>query len=73
MWSRFYGTKHLGAITGYNMSWMVAGTALGPYFFSLLYGFYGSYNLAAYLSISAAAILLFFSFSADNVNESNTF
>ena len=55
------------------MSWMVAGTALGPYFFSLLYGFYGSYNLAAYLSISAAAILLFFSFSADNVNESNTF
>ncbi len=69
MWPRFYGTKHLGAITGYNMSWMVAGSALGPYLFSLLYDFSGNYELSGLFSLILAVVLFILSFRADNVNE----
>jgi MFS family permease len=69
MWPRFYGIKHLGAITGYNMSWIVAGSALGPYLFSLLYDFSGNYNFAGLINLFIASILFVLSFRADNVNE----
>ncbi len=72
MWPRFYGTKHLGAISGYNMSWMVAGSALGPYLFSLLHDYGKNYALAAYLNLVVAAFLLILSFRADNINESKS-
>ena len=70
MWPRFFGTEHLGAITGLNMSWMVAGSALGPYLFSLFYDFAGNYELAGIINLLVAAVLLLLSFRADNVNES---
>lgn len=67
-WPRYYGTKHLGAITGFNMSWIVAGSALGPYLFSLFKVHGGSYDYAGICCIIIAVILWVVSFKAENVN-----
>ena len=67
-WPRFFGTKYLGAITGYNMSWIVAGSALGPYMFSFINDTFGNYEWAGIISLCAACILFGLAFKADNVN-----
>jgi len=67
-WPRFFGLKHLGSITGFNMSWIVAGSALGPYLFSLLHGFEGSYKIAGLVCLVLTTVLLIMSFKAKNVN-----
>jgi MFS family permease len=66
---RFFGTKHLGSITGYNMSWIVAGSAIGPYLFSLLYDFSGNYETAGIVCLTIAVILFILAFKAENVNQ----
>jgi len=48
-WPKLYGRKHIGAISGFAMSIMVAGSALGPWFFSLVYNLFGSYKNAGLL------------------------
>ncbi|MBI9094315.1 MAG: MFS transporter [Sphaerochaeta sp.] len=45
-WPKLYGRKHIGAISGFAMSIIVAGSALGPWFFSLIYNLFGSYKNA---------------------------
>ena len=45
-WPKLYGRKHIGAISGFAMSIVVAGSALGPWFFSLVYDLFGSYKNA---------------------------
>jgi len=35
-WPKIYGRKHLGAISGFAMSIVVAGSAIGPWFFSVI-------------------------------------
>jgi MFS transporter, OFA family, oxalate/formate antiporter len=67
-WPRFFGVKHLGAISGYAMSWMVIGSALGPFMFSLSFRLTGQYNLAAWICIFIAIVLLVLGLRADNVN-----
>ncbi|MGD8778168.1 MAG: MFS transporter [Ignavibacteria bacterium] len=67
-WPRYYGLTHLGAISGYSMSWIVAGSAIGPYLFSLLHKIENNYQLAGLLSLVCCIILLILSFKADNVN-----
>lgn len=42
-WPKLFGRKHLGAIAGVNMSWIVAGSAVGPYLFSLGESITGNY------------------------------
>jgi MFS transporter, OFA family, oxalate/formate antiporter len=44
VWPKFYGLKHLGAISGFAMGFLVAGSAIGPYFFSLSKTLMSSYN-----------------------------
>jgi len=56
-WPRFYGLKHLGAISGYALSWMVIGSSLGPYLFSLSYEITGSYDTIAIVVFCIALIL----------------
>ncbi len=68
-WPRFYGLKHLGAISGFSLSWSVIGSALGPYLFSLSLNLTGGYNLVAWLSLALSVFLLLFAFKADNPNE----
>lgn len=69
VWPRFYGLKHLGAISGYALSYMVIGSALGPYFFSKSFQFTGDYVLIALVSLIVTLILFILAFRADNPNE----
>lgn len=70
-WPRFFGLSHLGAISGYSMSWMVAGSAIGPYLFSLSFSRFGTYAVAALFCIIITAILLILAIKADNVNSNS--
>jgi len=56
-WPRFFGLRHLGAVSGYAMAWTVAGSAVGPYFFSLSLDFTGSYALSALVALICGAAL----------------
>lgn len=59
-WPRFYGLLHLGRISGFVMGWGVAGSALGPYFFSLCLDFFGGYAGASILTaiLTSGCLLL---------------
>lgn len=61
-WANFFGRRHLGAISGLNMSIMVLCSAVGPVLFSLSLSWTGSYRSAALTCLFAAAILLAASF-----------
>lgn len=60
-WPRFYGVTHLGRISGFVMGWSVAGSALGPYIFSLSLDFFGTYRVVSVLTAVLVAGLLLFS------------
>ncbi len=68
-WPRFYGTKYLGEISGFNMSFIIAGSAIGPLFFGLSQKYTGSYFYSTFLCLAALFILLILSFKANKVNE----
>ncbi len=62
-WPKLFGRKHIGAISGFAMSIIVAGSALGPWFFSLVYKLFGSYRNAGFLGAAftlALTIILIF-------------
>ena len=56
-WPKLYGREHLGAISGMAMSFMVAGSALGPWSFSLMEKIWGHYRLTGWLGVIAAALI----------------
>lgn len=57
-WPRFFGRRHLGAISGFVMSLVVAGSAVGPYVFSFVHDLAGSYAPAALACAAVGAVLL---------------
>lgn len=63
-WPRFFGIKHLGAVSGFAMGLMVAGSAAGPYLFSLSLRYTGSYALGAWFCFGAALVLIILSLVA---------
>ncbi|MFV0591168.1 MAG: MFS transporter [Draconibacterium sp.] len=65
-WPRYYGRQHLGKITGFVMSLIVFGSALGPILFSLSYTRLGSYSYGIYLMILVVAVLSALSYKARN-------
>jgi len=65
-WPRFYGLKHLGAISGFSLSWTVIGSALGPYMFSVSMDLTGSYDLVAWICFAISIFLIALAFRADN-------
>jgi sugar phosphate permease len=67
-WPRFFGTKHLGEISGFNMSCIVFGSAIGPYLFSLFNNTFSGYFTAGMFCLSAGAVLFILALKADNVN-----
>ncbi len=67
-WPRFFGLKHLGAISGYSMGWLVVASAAGPFIFSLSFSITGQYIAASIFCIIAAFILFVLGFRAENVN-----
>jgi MFS family permease len=64
-WPRFFGTRHLGEISGFSLSWIVIGSAIGPFFFSLSLKYSYSYAGSAYICMAIALILLVLAFKAD--------
>ena len=68
VWPRFFGTKHLGAISGFAMSILVYGTALGPLLFSLSFSNFGNYSAAILTCLSITFVLFLLAFRAKNVN-----
>ncbi len=68
-WPRFFGIKHLGAISGFAISWTVAGSAVGPLLFSysknLTSSYFGAFLICAIIGI----VLLVMSTKADNASE----
>ncbi|MDF1570149.1 MAG: MFS transporter [Bacteroidales bacterium] len=65
-WPRFFGLKHLGAISGFSLSWTVIGSALGPYLFSLSYKYFDGYGPVAWLCLGIETLLFLLSFKAEN-------
>lgn len=57
-WVRLYGNAHLGAISGFAMAWTVVGSAVGPYFFSLIEQLTGGYRMAALICLLITAGLI---------------
>ena len=48
---RLFGRRHLGAISGVQMSVMVIGSAIGPALFALLESISGTYETALLVSL----------------------
>lgn len=65
-WPKLFGRTHLGSIMGIVTSCMVAGSALGPYAFSLGKKYSGNYHLIIILSTVIPAILFCCAFFANN-------
>ena len=63
-WPRFYGRKHLGAISGLFMSCLVFASAIGPPVFGASEHFTGNYNIAAWAGVVLNIVLLIGSFRA---------
>ncbi|MCP4398105.1 MAG: MFS transporter [bacterium] len=59
-WPRFFGLTHLGRISGFVVGWAVAGSALGPYAFSLCLDLFGSYRGVSILTAAIVSGLMFF-------------
>ena len=68
VWPRFFGLRHLGEISGFAAAWMVAGSALGPYAFSLAVDISGSFHVVAWIAAPLCAIIALLGFRADNPN-----
>lgn len=59
-WITIFGKKHLGAISGAAMGWTAAGSALGPFLFSVLKDIFGNYTPALLVTIAVCIIILIF-------------
>jgi sugar phosphate permease len=57
-WPRFYGRKHLGAISGAFMGAQVFASAIGPPVFGLSESLNGDYYSAAWISVALNLLLL---------------
>lgn len=65
-WPRFYGRENLGKITGFVMSLIVFGSALGPILFSVSFSKFGSYSYAILGLAGIILIISILSFKANN-------
>jgi MFS family permease len=65
-WPRYYGRKHLGAITGKVMSFLVIASAIAPSLFSYCYINLGSYSYISYLTLAFLVFLIIGSLKIKN-------
>ncbi len=65
-WPKYFGRKHLGTISGFNQSFNVFFSAIGPWIFSQSLTFTESYTTAAFIIMGVWAFLFFAAFFADN-------
>lgn len=65
-WPKLFGRQYLGAIVGVTTSWLVGGSAVGPYLYSLGKTFFGSYEVIIYCSLAFPIAVLIMSFFVVN-------
>ena len=65
-WPRYYGREHLGKITGFVMSLIVFGSALGPILFSLSLSQLGAYSYGVYVLLGLVVLISLISYKAVN-------
>lgn len=61
-WPKLYGRTHLGAISGFAMSFIVAGSAIGPYIFGLMESIWGHYKYTGTIGIIWVILITVISF-----------
>lgn len=66
VYPRFFGRKHLGAISGFSMTMLGVASAVGPFLFSLAEAYLGGYRSGFAISGLAAAALALASLFANN-------
>lgn len=66
VYPRFFGREHLGAVSGMFMTTLVVASAIGPFLFSLIHHFTGSYRVGFTLAAFFAVVLSVAAFWADN-------
>ena len=65
-WPRYFGRKHLGAITGKAMSFMVIASAIAPTLFSYCFTAFGSYGYISFVTLAFLLFLLIATLSVKN-------
>ena len=66
VWPRYYGRKHLGAISSMNLASMVFASAIGPFIFGMSKEWFGGYNAGIYACLVMPLMILLGSFKANN-------
>lgn len=56
-WPRYFGRTHLGAISGFQMSWAVGFSAVGPFLFGLSHHFFHDYKASVLGCLALLAVL----------------
>jgi cyanate permease len=65
-WPRYFGRRHLGAISGQSVMMVVFGSALGPILFSLSFTHLGDYRVAGGICLSIFFLLTILAFWVHN-------
>lgn len=68
-WPRFFGKTHLGAISGFSITFIVVASAVGPKLFSWSLTQFGSYDVAGWINLSMFALFTIAAFWANNPQE----
>ena len=69
-WPRFYGTKHLGAISSQSVMMVVFGSAIGPILFSSSLTHFGSYGPSSWLCFGVFGLITIAGIWAENPQKS---
>ena len=65
-WPRYFGKRHLGAVSGQATMFIVFGSALGPVLFSTSFSQTGDYGLAGWICFIIFFLLVLGATRADN-------
>lgn len=65
-WPRYFGTKHLGAISGLTTSVVVFASAIGPMLFSAGKAWTGNYDMMTFLLIACPALVMVLALFMEN-------
>lgn len=68
-WPRYFGRRHLGAITGFFMALVVFASAIGPWLMSVALDVTGAYGTAVLLFAGISLLCFFFSLKVRNPQE----
>jgi len=58
VWVRYFGRRHLGAVSGYAMAWGIGASAVGPSLFGLSLESLGSYHPACWTTIALCVVFI---------------